>query len=81
MTLYVCSICKDTHHSSQPACPQVFTMKPLYETVTVKRQVTGVIADLVHFARSLANRDIKAMSDEELVNAANAYWDNQHGED
>jgi hypothetical protein len=54
---------------------------PLEETVTVRRPVSPRIADLVYFARSLAGKDIKSMTDDELIAAANAYWDAAHGDD
>ena len=47
------------------------------ETVTVTRRVDPRIADLVRFAQFL---EVK-MSQDELVRAANVFWDNQHGED
>ena len=57
------------------------TEKKLTEEVTITREVSGRIRDLVFFARSVQDRDIKAMSDKELIAAANAFWDQQHGED
>ena len=81
MTLYVCSVCKQTHHNSIPACPQTFNMKPLTETVTVKREVTGVIADLVNFAKKISLHDINDLSDEQLIKMARDFWESQHGED
>ena len=29
----------------------------------------------------MKGRDLKAMTDEELITSARAFWDNQHGED
>lgn len=56
-------------------------MPDLKETVTITRPVSGRIADLVYFAKSLAGKDIKAMTDDELIKLANEFWDHQHGED
>jgi len=53
----------------------------LKETVTVTREVDPRIADLVYFAKSLSGKDIKAMTDEELIRAAKDFWDTRHGED
>lgn len=55
--------------------------EPLTETVTIQRPVPQHIRDLVLFAKSLQGRDLKAMTDEELITSARAFWDNQHGED
>jgi len=54
---------------------------PLKETVTIERAVPDRIADLVHFAKSLAGRDPGTMTDKELIEKARAFWDTQHGED
>lgn len=56
-------------------------MEPLKKTVTVRVDVSPRIADLVYFARSLANRDVSRLSDEELISLAESFWDSQHGED
>lgn len=57
-------------------------MKPLTETVTVIREAPQEIADLVGFVRYCAENDLSSLSsDAELVTAARAYWDRQHGED
>lgn len=56
-------------------------MHPLKKTVTVTVDVSPRIADLVYFARSLANRDVKNLSDEELISLAESFWDDRHGED
>jgi hypothetical protein len=56
-------------------------MNKLTETVTVVREVSWRIADLVYFARSLAGQDINKMTDEELINRAHSFWDTRHGED
>lgn len=56
-------------------------MPELKETVTITRPVDPRIADLVHFARSLASKDIKKMTDDELISAAKDYWESAHGED
>jgi len=54
---------------------------PLKEKVTIEREVPSCIADLVHFAKSLAGRDPGTMSDKELIEKARDFWDSQHGED
>lgn len=56
-------------------------MKPLEETVTVRRPVDPRIADLVYFARSLSGYTIDNLSDDQLVTLAKDFWDTQHGED
>jgi hypothetical protein len=56
-------------------------MQPLKKTVTTTVNVSPRIADLVYFARSLANRDIKSLSDGELIELAECFWDTEHGED
>jgi hypothetical protein len=56
-------------------------MKPLEKTVTHRVAVDSRIADLVYFARTLAGKDIKNMTDEDLINLAESFWDTQHGED
>lgn len=53
----------------------------LKETVTVTREVPYQIADLVYFARRLQGRDIKKMTDDELVAEARDFYDSRHGED
>lgn len=57
----------------------------LKETVTVEREVTGIIADLVHFARKLGTElrieGLARLSDSQLIQLARDYWDSQHGED
>lgn len=45
------------------------------------RRVDPRVADLALFARSLAGRDIAALTDEELIALARDFWDQQHGED
>lgn len=59
--------------------------KPLTETVVVEQEITGVIADLVNFARSLgANLQIEGLnrlSDKQLVALARDFWEIQHGEE
>jgi hypothetical protein len=53
----------------------------LKETVTVTREVSPRIADLVYFAKSLSGKDIKSLSDEELIRLAKDFWESRHGED
>lgn len=54
----------------------------LEETVTVRRQVPQALADLVFFAQYLRARKIPLDStDEELIRAARAYWNQEHGDD
>jgi hypothetical protein len=48
------------------------------ETVTVTRPVDPRIADLVRFAQWLG---VKGLTQEQLVQCAKDFWDNQHGED
>lgn len=52
----------------------------LKEKVTIEREVTGVIADLVHFARRLQTKEVWKMTDAELVAEARDFWDSRHGE-
>jgi hypothetical protein len=55
----------------------------LEETVTIRRPLTGPLADLVLFAKSLGESgkvDLRGMTDEELIAAARVFWDCQHGE-
>lgn len=59
-------------------------MEPLKKTVTVQVNVDPRIADLVYFVKSLcrtAGAGILEMTDAELVEAAEYFWDTQHGED
>ena len=53
----------------------------LTETFAVTRPVDPRIADLVRFARRLAGKDLATMSDADLLAVAQAFWDEQHGED
>ena len=58
--------------------------KPITEQVTETREVTGVIADLIKFARMLGTRRVhpdQLADDEYMVPAAREYWDREHGED
>jgi hypothetical protein len=55
----------------------------LTEKVTVEREITGVIRDLVMFVRYLEDSglDIEvAIDDAELVRHARDYWEREHGE-
>lgn len=59
-------------------------MEPLTKVVTARVKVDSRIADLVHFVKYV--REIHAetyliMSDDELIAAAESFWDTQHGED
>jgi hypothetical protein len=54
---------------------------PLEETVTIRRPVEATIAAMVDFARSLADKDIRALTDEDLIEAARAFWNRRHGDD
>lgn len=59
-------------------------MEPLKKTVTIEVKVDGRIADLVYFVKALRERHgahIMDMRDDELVDAAESFWDTQHGED
>jgi hypothetical protein len=56
----------------------------LEKTVTVRVKVDPRIADLVYFVKSMAKRygeKLATMSDEDLIGAAEDFWDTQHGED
>jgi hypothetical protein len=47
-------------------------------------KVDSRIADLVYFVKSLrirAGAGLLEMTDDELVEAAESFWDTQHGED
>lgn len=51
----------------------------LEEEVTVKREVTGIIRDLVMFVRSLRDEGyIDEIPND--VERAREYWDREHGE-
>jgi hypothetical protein len=59
-------------------------MEPLKKTVTVQVAVDWRIADLVYFVKSMAARHgekLSSLSDEDLVAAAESFWDTRHGED
>lgn len=59
-------------------------MEPLKKTVTVQVPVDWRIADLVYFVKALRERHgahIMDMRDDELVAAAESFWDTRHGED
>ena len=59
-------------------------MPKLTETVTVEREVTGVIRDLVMFVYYLRGNGysdkIDVLTDKELLKAARDFWDEEHGE-
>lgn len=56
----------------------------LTERVTIDREVTGVIRDLVLFVHYLREEghgvQIEKLDDATLLRAANNYWDREHGE-
>ena len=59
-------------------------MEPLTKVVTARVKVDSRIADLVYFVKYI--RETRAetyllMSDEELIAAAESFWDTRHGED
>ena len=56
----------------------------LEKTVTVRVKVDSRIADLVYFVRAMSKQHgakLADMSDEDLIAAAESFWDTQHGED
>lgn len=58
-------------------------MSELKRTVTVTVPVSGTIADLVYFVKRMVARHgdkLKDLTDEQLVAAADDFWDSQHGE-
>jgi hypothetical protein len=86
MVIYYCSTCNSAHDNERSPCPQIFTMKPLTETVTVRREVPKEIADLVNFARVITNLNLnttnnKYLTDDELIVLARVFWETHHGED
>ncbi len=54
---------------------------PLTEKVTINRVVDPRLTDLVLFARTLVGKDIKALTDDELIGLARDFWETQHGDD
>jgi len=59
-------------------------MGELKRTVTMTVPVGGHIADLVYFVKRLVARHgekVVNLTDTELVDAADDFWDTQHGED
>jgi hypothetical protein len=55
----------------------------LTERVTVDREITGIIRDLVLFVRYLEECglcDDLELDNDSLVRAAREYWDREHGE-
>lgn len=59
-------------------------MTELKRTVTVTVPVSWRIADLVYFVKRMVARHgdkLKDLTDEQLVAAADDYWDSAHGED
>jgi hypothetical protein len=56
--------------------------KPIIETVTVERPVTGAVLDLIRFARVIAKVSTEQMNDDEyMVEAARAYLEQQYGDE
>lgn len=59
-------------------------MTELKKTVTVQVKVDGRIADLVNFVKYVREEHAEKyliMRDDELIAAAESFWDTQHGED
>lgn len=70
--------------TAEVASPVQAARMALTETVTVTRPIDSRIADLVYFAKALAKRhslDLKGLTDEQLIEAANDFWESQHGEE
>lgn len=56
----------------------------LTKVVTVRVKVDPRIADLVNFVKYVREEHAEKyliMSDEDLITAAESFWDTQHGED
>jgi hypothetical protein len=56
----------------------------LTETVTTEREVTGVVADLVHFVQWLQSKPEAfgpKWDQQRLITLARDWYDSQHGED
>lgn len=59
-------------------------MKKIEETVTITREITGPVRDLVGFVRYLSDIkliDPKRATDEQLVAHARIFWNREHGEE
>lgn len=59
-------------------------MSDLKKTVTMTVPVDWRIADLVYFVKRMSSRhgeNLKNLTDEQLIAAAEDYWDSAHGED
>jgi hypothetical protein len=59
-------------------------MEPLTKVVTARVKVSQTIADLVYFVKYIRETHAEMylkMSDEELIAAAESFWDTRHGED
>jgi len=59
-------------------------MEPLTKVVTARVKVDSRIADLVYFVKSVRDHYAEKyllLSDEELIAAAESFWDTRHGED
>lgn len=58
--------------------------KKLIERVVIEQEVTGVIRDLVLFVHYLRENShgmaLETIKDDELLRAAQNYWDREHGE-
>lgn len=56
----------------------------LEKTVTVRVKVDSRIADLVHFVKYVREHHAERyliLNDDDLIQAAESFWDTQHGED
>ena len=59
-------------------------MEPLTKVVTARVKVDHRIADLVYFVKYIRETQAEKyllMTDDELVAAAESFWDTRHGED
>lgn len=59
-------------------------MEPLTKVVTTRVKVDSRIADLVYFVKYIRETYAETylkMSDDELIAAADNFWDRRHGED
>lgn len=59
--------------------------KKFTETVTIQREITGIIRDLCLFAHYLQDHNMMATSgtfdmNQDLIQAARDFWDREHGE-
>lgn len=59
-------------------------MEPLTKVVTARVRVSQTIADLVNFVKHIREEHAEKyliMNDDELIAAAESFWDTRHGED